>query len=120
MDFLEPEMASGGNIVEYHGCDFFPERWFDGVYVIQCNNTVLFDRLTERGYTGKKLEQNIQSEIFDVIGDEARDSYKEEIIFYLKSETEQQFTDNIEQITNFVKTCNWVYRSKNKQQLDMK
>lgn len=102
MDFLEPEMAAGGNIVEYHGCDFFPERWFDAVYVIQCNNTVLYDRLIQRGYTGDKLKQNIESEIFNVIGDEASESYAEDIVFYLPSETEQQFTDNIVQITDFV------------------
>lgn len=105
MDLLEPEMAVGGNIVEYHGCDFFPERWFAGVFVIQCNNTVLFDRLTARGYSGEKLQQNLQSEIFNVIGEEASESYAEDIVFYLSSETEQQYKDNIEQITDFVK--NW-------------
>ncbi|KAH7862643.1 hypothetical protein Vadar_007552 [Vaccinium darrowii] len=28
-DELEEMMEEGGNIVDYHGCDFFPERWFD-------------------------------------------------------------------------------------------
>lgn len=105
MDFLEPEMAVGGNIVEYHGCDFFPERWFDAVFVIKCNNTVLYDRLKQRGYTGSKLQQNIEAEIFNVIGDEASESYAEDIVFALSSETEQQFTDNVVQITDFVH--NW-------------
>lgn len=41
-------MAKGGNIVDYHSCDFFPERWFDGVFVIRCNNTTLYDRLAAR------------------------------------------------------------------------
>jgi len=26
-DALEDLLAEGGNIVDYHGCDFFPERW---------------------------------------------------------------------------------------------
>lgn len=105
LDFLEPEMAVGGNIVEYHGCDFFPERWFDAVFVIQCNNTVLYDRLQQRGYSDSKLKQNIEAEIFNVIGDEASESYSEEIVFFLPSETAEQYTDNIEQITEFVR--NW-------------
>lgn len=41
-------MANGGNIVDYHGCEFFPERWFDAVFVIRTNNTVLYDRLKTR------------------------------------------------------------------------
>ena len=41
-------MAAGGNVVDYHGCDFFPERWFDLVIVLQTDNTVLWNRLEKR------------------------------------------------------------------------
>lgn len=41
-------MEEGGNIVDYHGCDFFPERWFDYVVVLQTDNTILYDRLSRR------------------------------------------------------------------------
>ena len=47
-DELEDLMEEGGNIVDYHGCDFFPERWFDRVVVLQTDNTVLYDRLSRR------------------------------------------------------------------------
>lgn len=49
-DELEPIMAAGGVILEFHSCDFFPERWFQLVVLLRCDNTNLFDRLTERGY----------------------------------------------------------------------
>ena len=26
-DELEEQMAAGGNVVDFHTCDFFPERW---------------------------------------------------------------------------------------------
>lgn len=45
---MEDQMAEGGKIVDYHGCDFFPERWFDIVFVLRTNNTSLYDRLTKR------------------------------------------------------------------------
>lgn len=45
---MEGMMTKGGNIVDYHGCEFFPERWFDAVFVIRTNNTALYDRLTSR------------------------------------------------------------------------
>ena len=48
IDELEETMQKGGVIVEYHGCDFFPERWFDAVFVLRTDNTLLYDRLQQR------------------------------------------------------------------------
>ena len=48
IDELEDKMQKGGNVVEYHGCDFFPERWFDAVFVLRTDNTILYDRLEQR------------------------------------------------------------------------
>ena len=41
-------MSERGNVVEYHGCDFFPERWFDLIIVLRTDNTILYDRLHHR------------------------------------------------------------------------
>ena len=35
VDEMEPLMLDGGCIVDYHGCDFFPQRWFDLVLVLR-------------------------------------------------------------------------------------
>ena len=48
VDALEPEMGVGGVIIDYHGCDFFPERWFDLVVVLRTQTSVLYDRLVNR------------------------------------------------------------------------
>ena len=58
-DHLEDSMQKGGNIVDFHSCDFFPERWFDLVLVLQVDNTTLFDRLKSRGYPQHKIMENI-------------------------------------------------------------
>lgn len=47
-DALEDQMTVGGNIIDFHSCDFFPERWFDLVIVLQTDNTTLYDRLEKR------------------------------------------------------------------------
>ncbi|KAH7863072.1 hypothetical protein Vadar_012961 [Vaccinium darrowii] len=86
-DELKEMMEEGGNIVDYHGCDFFPERWFDRVVVLQTENSVLYDRLSKRGYSGVKLTNNIQCEIFQVLLEEAKDSYPEDIVVALRSDT---------------------------------
>lgn len=41
-------MGDGGIIIDYHGCDFFPERWFDIVFVLRTDNTNLYNRLESR------------------------------------------------------------------------
>lgn len=41
-------MAAGGNIVDFHTCDFFPERWFDLVVVLRTDNSILYPRLVSR------------------------------------------------------------------------
>lgn len=95
-------MESGGNIVEYHSCEFFPERWFDAVFVIQCNNTVLYDRLQQRGYNQNKIKENIECEIFQEVLNEAKESYADDIVYQLSGETDANFVDSIKQITNFI------------------
>ncbi|VVC95235.1 adenylate kinase isoenzyme 6 homolog [Leptidea sinapis] len=102
LDIMEGMMIKGGNIVDYHGCDFFPERWFDGVFVIRTNNTTLYDRLSARGYTGKKMENNIQCEIFATLLEEAQSSYKPEIIVELTNDNEEQLHKNIDTIVQWI------------------
>ncbi|KAL8496744.1 hypothetical protein ACS0TY_020425 [Phlomoides rotata] len=101
-DELEDLMEEGGNIVDHHSCDFFPERWFDHVVVLQTDNTVLYDRLTKRGYTGKKLSNNIECEIFQVLLEEAKESYKEDIVVALRSDCIDDINNNVSTLTDWV------------------
>ncbi|XP_010520343.1 PREDICTED: adenylate kinase isoenzyme 6 homolog [Tarenaya hassleriana] len=104
-DELEDVMEGGGNIVDYHGCDFFPERWFDRVVVLQTENSVLYDRLTRsRGYSGAKLTNNIECEIFQVLLDEARESYREDIVVALQSNTIEDISNNVASLMDWIRT----------------
>ncbi|XP_015917313.1 adenylate kinase isoenzyme 6 [Parasteatoda tepidariorum] len=99
---LEDKIKEGGKIVDYHSCDFFPEDWFDIVFVLTTDNTILYDRLVRRGYSGKKLENNIQCEIFQTLVDEAKEAYDPTIVFKLNSNTPDDMESNIENI------CRWI------------
>ncbi|XP_018651786.1 hypothetical protein Smp_050570 [Schistosoma mansoni] len=66
VDELEDAMSSGGQIVDYHSCEFFPERWFDAVFVLRTDNTVLYPRLTSRNYSREKVSDLIHCEIVQV------------------------------------------------------
>ncbi len=48
LDEMEPIMAPGGVIVDFHSVEFFPERWFDVVLVLTAETHKLFDRLKAR------------------------------------------------------------------------
>ncbi|NWR95103.1 KAD6 kinase, partial [Furnarius figulus] len=102
VDELEDRMSEGGVIVDYHGCDFFPERWFHIVFVLRTENSFLYDRLESRGYTGKKLQDNIQCEIFQTLYEEAVLSYKKEIVHQLPSNTPEDLERNLDQIMQWI------------------
>jgi len=91
-------------LIDHQVTDFFPERWFDIVFVLRTDNTLLYDRLGEngRGYSGKKLEDNIECEIFQTILDEAKESYPEEIVHELPSNTEKDLEQNVERIISWI------------------
>lgn len=77
VDALEDLVSAGGAIVEHHSCDFFPERWFDLVVVLQVSDTkTLYERLEGRGYPEAKVVENVQCEIMMVLLEEARESYR--------------------------------------------
>ncbi|KAJ1675492.1 factor activating pos9, partial [Spiromyces aspiralis] len=98
LDEMEPMMAEGGKVVDFHTCEIFPERWFDLVVVLRSETHNIYDRLRNRGYSQKKITENIECEIMNVLIDEARESYREEIIWELHSDTVDQMEENISRI----------------------
>lgn len=95
VDEMEELMAEGGKVVDFHTCDFFPERWFDLVLVLQVDNTTLFDRLAKRGYSEKKVSENVECEIMQVVLQEATESYAPEIVQALESRTVDDMENNV-------------------------
>lgn len=98
LDMMEDMVAEGGCIVDFHSSELFPIRWFDLVLVLRCNNTVLYDRLLGRGYSEKKITENVTAEIMGVAEEEARESYPEEAVHTLASETVEQADANLERL----------------------
>lgn len=96
-------MLDGGCIVDWHACDLFPQSWVDLVVVIRCDSTLLYDRLVGRGYEGKKLEENLDAEIMQVLLDEAKDAFDEEIVIELKSDSLEDIDENVARIIEWVK-----------------
>lgn len=85
LDYLEPVMVKGGCCVDYHSSEFFPRRWFGMVLVLRANTSKIYDRLTARGYSDAKREENMDAEISGVCEDEARRAYHESVLVVQQS-----------------------------------
>ncbi|KAI4723267.1 P-loop containing nucleoside triphosphate hydrolase protein [Aureobasidium sp. EXF-10727] len=105
LDAIEPDLEAGGQIIDWHACDMFPQSLIDLVVVVRCNSTILYDRLKGRGYSDKKLDENMDAEIMEVLLQEARDSYDEEIVVELQSDDLDQIDENLERIQTWIE--NW-------------
>eukprot|EP01132_Coremiostelium_polycephalum_P006655 gene6655-8234_t len=101
-DELEDTMNLGGCIVDHHGCDWFPERWFDLVIVLRTEPKTLFERLTKRNYSELKITNNLDCEILQVILEEAIASYKSEIIMELQSNTLEDNEQNQNVVSEWI------------------
>mmetsp|Transcript_4813 Transcript_4813/g.13916 ORF Transcript_4813/g.13916 Transcript_4813/m.13916 type:complete len:186 (+) Transcript_4813:156-713(+) len=92
-----------GIVVDFHVCEFFPERWFDLVLCLRTSTNVLFDRLTARGYNEKKRSENMEAEIMQVILEEARESYAHEIVHEVPSNTIDDMDNNVSRVEQWAK-----------------
>ena len=54
--------------------------------VLRTDSTKLYDRLKARKYPEAKLQENLDSEIMEVLLEEARESYDAEIVVELRSD----------------------------------
>jgi adenylate kinase len=66
------------------------------VIVLRTNNTTLYDRLVHRGYSEKKVRENVECEIMQVVLQDARESYAPAIVQELTSETVEDMESNVE------------------------
>uniref|UniRef100_A0A1I8JMI9 Adenylate kinase isoenzyme 6 homolog n=1 Tax=Macrostomum lignano TaxID=282301 RepID=A0A1I8JMI9_9PLAT len=98
LDDLEERLADGGCVVDYHSAELFPERWFQAVFVLRTENSLLYQRLKARNYAEAKVQQNVQCEIFQTLLEEARESYKPEIIFRIRTQQCREIKANRELI----------------------
>ncbi|KAG8904947.1 factor activating pos9 [Tulasnella sp. 417] len=96
---------AGGLVIDWHTCDVFPERWVDLVVVLRCDHTLLWDRLEKRGYSLKKIQENNESEIMQTVLDDAKESYAEEIVVELRSESTEDLESNVDRIVSWIQ--NW-------------
>ncbi|KIW16914.1 hypothetical protein PV08_04104 [Exophiala spinifera] len=112
MDEVEKEIADGegegGWVIDWHSTAGFAVRWVDLVVVLRCEETsVLFDRLSSRGYKDEKVQENMDAEIFGVVSEEAKEAWDEDgQVVELRSVSPEDIEENAERVVAWVK--NWI------------
>lgn len=104
LDYLDPYLQEGGYIIDFHSSDFFPRHWFHYIVVLRSDTNVLYDRLNERGYSEKKLTENMECEIMQVVLDEVRESYDHPLIHCFVNNTMDDFQSIVTQVTQHLST----------------
>ncbi|KAF7310735.1 Adenylate kinase isoenzyme 6-like protein [Mycena chlorophos] len=105
LDELEPIVSKGGVILDWHTCDAYPERWPDLVVARPhwTRRSILIR--AGRSYPLKKIQENNEAEIMQVVLEEARSSYPQEIVVELKSESMEDLQANVARIVQWIE--NW-------------
>jgi len=99
-------MPQGGCVIDWHACDLFPPSWIDLVIVLRTDSTRLYDRLRTRQYSEHKLQENLDSEIMQVLLEEARESYDPDIVIELQSNEAEDIERNISRIEQWIADWN--------------
>merc|ERR1740121_337817 len=70
--------SSPGAVVDFHSASCFSQDIGDpiAVYVLRADNSVIFDRLTARGYPQRKVTENVECEIFGTVLEEAQEALR--------------------------------------------
>ncbi|XP_028397467.1 adenylate kinase isoenzyme 6-like isoform X2 [Dendronephthya gigantea] len=66
------------------------------------DNTVLYNRLEKREYSEKKIQENVECEIFQSILEEARESYSTDIVHECVSNTPEEMERNLDNIQRWL------------------
>lgn len=74
------------------------------VVMVDCGISISNFTQFFRGYSESKLSNNIECEIFQVLLEEAKESYSEEIVMALKSDNIEDITRNVTTLSDWVRT----------------
>jgi len=65
---------------------------------LKSNTETLYDRLIARGYNDLKRQENMECEIMQIVLEQARESYNNDIIYELNSNNMEELNSNVDRI----------------------
>lgn len=103
---LKPRLEETKSIPTLIECihpSILPEDKVDWLFVCRTNNTILYDRLKLRNYNEVKLTNNLESEIFQLIQDEALETFGDSIVTIIQNDKTHDIESNCNLIMSKLK-----------------
>lgn len=82
-------LTDGGFLIDFHSVEGIYEDDVDHVIVLSTDIEILCERLKKRRYSDKKIDNNVEAEIFKVCLEEAIDAFGEEKVKELRHNNEE-------------------------------
>ncbi len=89
-------------VVEGHYIDLVPSGSVEIVFILRTHPAVLRERLTERGYTESKINENVEAEVIGVCQLDALDSFGEAKVIEIDT-SHKQPSDSVDTILELMK-----------------
>lgn len=96
------DLSRSFNVTAVKSCGFSLSRWFSFRSAFGILKYLYAIELT-RGYMGRKLQNNMECEIFQVLLEEANESYAQEIVRALPSNTIEDMSNNVEILSDWIR-----------------
>ncbi|MCD6381288.1 MAG: adenylate kinase family protein [Candidatus Odinarchaeota archaeon] len=93
----------GTYIIEGHFSDLIDPLMVDVVIILRCSPKVLYERLKKKGWSEKKIRENVQSEILGVCTYDAANFYPKDKIFELDT-TNRKVDEVVSNIMKIIKS----------------
>ncbi len=90
-----------GYIIEGHVLDLLPAHWFDVIIVVRTSPRILIQRLKQRGYSSRKIDENMEAEIMEVCLTDAMHQFGPEKV--LSIQNDDNLDKTISEIQNRLK-----------------
>lgn len=112
-DILHPHLSRGGVILDWIHADMLAtessdsesndHNFLDLVVTMRCENSVLFNRYKSRGYSEDKVQENLDAEIMNVVGEENREVFDKTgtLVVELRGE-EGEGEENVRRVVEWV------------------
>ncbi|GBE60868.1 TAF9 RNA polymerase TATA box binding protein associated factor isoform 2 family protein [Babesia ovata] len=97
-------LRDGGFLLDFHSVEGISKKDIDHVVVLSAEIETLCARLKERGYSDKKIDSNIEAEIFQVCLQDAVELFGEDRVTRLPHNTEEESLKALEHVKKLVES----------------
>jgi adenylate kinase len=103
---IRKEIKSAGEkkciLIDFHSLGFLSDKLVDHVVVLQTDTKILAERLKQRGYDEKKIDENIQCEIFMECYVECTETFEPEKVKQRTSDSIEDAERNLAYLVSLV------------------